>query len=306
MSRRRKGEDIHGWLLLDKPLEMSSAQAVAKVKWLFNANKAGHAGTLDPLASGMLPIALGEATKTVPFIMDGRKVYSFTARWGAETTTDDLEGTVTRESPLRPSAAEIEAVLPRFVGTITQVPPAFSAIKRDGKPAYELARAGEDVVMEPRQVEIFSLKMVYSDAEETQFEVLCGKGTYVRALARDLGRALGGAAHVSRLRREQVGPFARESMIPLEKLVDLAHKDPGREAIFSALRPLQTALDDIPALALSEVDAARLLHGQPVHLNGRPMGVTSGDVVLAMRDDVPVALAHFTGTSLEPRRVFNL
>lgn len=301
MARRRKGEPVHGWVLLDKPLGLSSAGAVARVKHLFNAAKAGHAGTLDPLATGMLPIALGEATKTVPFIMDGRKTYAFTARFGFETTTDDLEGTPTRTSQYCPDRAEILKILPQFIGRISQVPPAFSAIKKDGERAYELARAGENVELAPREVEIHALTLVGLEGMEARFEVTCGKGTYVRALARDMARALGGAAHVASLRREDVGPFRRENMIPLDKLADLAHKGAGPEGPISALRPLQTALDDIPALALSEADAARLLHGQPIAA-GRGMAGTA----LATLAGKPVALVEANGPFLEPRRVFNL
>lgn len=304
MARHRKGDAVHGWVLLDKPLGLSSAGAVARVKRLFNANKAGHAGTLDPLATGMLPIALGEATKTVPFIMDGAKVYSFTARWGSETTTDDLEGTITHTSENRPSKPQIEAVLPRFLGVISQMPPAFSAIKKDGVRAYELARAGENVELEPRNVEIFALKLVESTQDDARFEVLCGKGTYVRALARDIARALETRAHVSLLRREDVGPFKREHMILLENLSDLAHKAPGGNAIHSALRPLETALDDIPALALNEAHAARLLHGQSVIL--AEAFETKAGTVLVTCGAKPVALAELNGSVLEPRRVFNL
>jgi tRNA pseudouridine55 synthase len=304
VARHRKGDAVHGWVLLDKPLGLSSAGAVARVKRIFNANKAGHAGTLDPLATGMLPIALGEATKTVPFIMDGAKVYSFTARWGAETTTDDLEGTITQTSQKRPTDAEIDAILPQFLGTISQLPPAFSAIKKDGVRAYELARAGENVELEPRNVEIFALKRVDSSPDEARFEVRCGKGTYVRALARDIARALGTAAHVSGLRREDVGPFRREHMILLENLADLAHKAPGGNAILSALHPLETALDDIPALALSQAHAARLLHGQTVILTGS-LEIKAGTVLVTCGTK-PVALAELNGSVLEPRRVFNL
>ena len=301
MARRRKGEPIHGWILLDKPLEMSSAQAVARVKHLFHAAKAGHAGTLDPLATGMLPIALGEATKTVPFIMDGRKTYSFTLHFGHETTTDDAEGTPTRQVEKIPQPSEIINELPNFQGQIQQIPPAFSAIKKNGERAYELARAGENVELEPRQVEVYELKFLNLEGQKAQFEVLCGKGTYVRALGRDLARALGAAGHITSLRREDVGPFRRESMISLEKLTDLAHKTTGPEGLNSALRPLQTALDDIPALALSEVDAARLAQGQSIR-----SGTVHQGTMLAMLADKPVALVEANGMNLEPRRVFNL
>jgi tRNA pseudouridine55 synthase len=303
VARHRKGDPVHGWVLLDKPLGLSSATAVAKVKRLFHAAKAGHAGTLDPLATGMLPIALGEATKTVPFIMDGRKTYAFTARFGHETTTDDLEGSPSSYSEYIPQASEIEALLPHFIGKQSQIPPAFSAIKKNGLPAYEIARAGGTIVMEPREVEIFSLKLMDVRTGEADFEVACGKGTYVRALARDLARALGAAAHVSRLRREDVGPFRRENMILLENLTDLAHKAPGPEGLFTTLRPLETALDDIPALALSEAEAARLTSGQSVPWHEKALHQTD---VLALQAGKPIAIARFNGAFLEPKRVFNL
>jgi tRNA pseudouridine55 synthase len=301
MARGRKGDPVHGWILLDKPLELSSAQAVARVKRIFNAAKAGHAGTLDPLATGMLPIALGEATKTVPFIMDGKKTYGFTLRFGHETRTDDLEGTPTLYAEKIPQPNEIIDILPKFLGQIEQTPPIYSAIKKNGERAYELARNGEDIELAARQVEIYALKFLGLKGADAQFEVTCGKGTYVRALGRDMARALGSAGHIASLRREDVGPFRRESMISLVKLNDLAHKSPGPEGLFSVLRPLQTALDDIPALALSEAQAERLIHGQSISNGGAYAGT-----LLTMFADKPVALVEANGNVLEPRRVFNL
>ena len=216
MARRKKGLDTSGWIIFDKPLEMTSTQAVGKLKWLFNANKAGHAGTLDPLATGLLPIALGEATKTVPFVMDGEKVYRFTVKFGEETNTDDTEGEVTQTSSHRPTDAEIEAVLPDFTGEIMQVPPAFSAIKINGERAYDKARSGEDVVLEPRPISVHSLTLIERiDEDSALFEAECGKGTYVRALARDMARKLGTYCHVTALIRVAVGPFEEEDMISL-------------------------------------------------------------------------------------------
>ncbi|HEX5932976.1 MAG TPA: tRNA pseudouridine(55) synthase TruB, partial [Pseudorhizobium sp.] len=189
--RKPKGRAVSGWLILDKPVDFGSTEAVSKIKWLFNAQKCGHAGTLDPLASGMLPIALGDATKTVPYVMDGRKVYEFTVTWGEERLTDDLEGAVTRSSDRRPAEEEIRALLPNYTGTINQVPPQFSAIKIAGERAYDLAREGEVVEIPSREVEIHRLTLLGSpDADTAHFEVECGKGTYVRALARDFGRDL--------------------------------------------------------------------------------------------------------------------
>ena len=199
---------ISGWIALDKPYGMTSTQAVGKVRWLFNAEKAGHGGTLDPLATGLLPIALGEATKTVQWAMDGRKTYRFTATWGAETNTDDLEGQITQRSDKRPDQAEIEALLPRFIGTIMQAPPAFSAIKIDGERAYDLARAGEVVEIKQREVHVEALKLLETTEDKADFEINCGKGTYIRSLARDMGRILGCFAHVSALRRTQVGALS--------------------------------------------------------------------------------------------------
>ena len=220
--RKPKGRAVSGWLILDKPLDFGSTEAVSKIKWLFNAQKAGHAGTLDPLASGMLPIALGDATKTVPYVMDGRKIYEFTVTWGEQRSTDDLEGEVIASSDIRPTKDAIAALLPKYTGTISQIPPQFSAIKIDGARAYDLARDGEAVEIPAREVEIYRINLVgCPDAHTAHFEVECGKGTYVRALARDFGIELGCYGHISDLRRTFVAPFAEESMVPLEALVAL-------------------------------------------------------------------------------------
>src|ERR671920_275097 len=215
---RPKKRDVNGWIILDKGVGMTSTHAVAVVKRGLSAKKAGHAGTLDPLASGILPIALGEATKTVPFIMDGRKSYVFTVAWGAETNTDDAEGEVVARTDTLPSPAEIEALLPRFTGSIQQVPPRFSAIKIKGERAYDLARDGEAPELTARTVQIDRLAIVAHHADRTIFEADCGKGTYVRALARDLGRALGCLGHVSALRRTRVGPFAEDDAVRIADL----------------------------------------------------------------------------------------
>ena len=207
MSRRKKGNPVHGWVVLDKPLGMTSTQAVGAVRRLFDAQKAGHAGTLDPLATGILPIALGEATKTVPFAVDGEKAYRFTVRFGIETDTDDAEGQIVRTSEKLPTAQEIASILADFTGEISQVPPTFSAIKVEGNRAYDLARSGEDVVLEPRWIVVEDLRLIDMTDGAAVLEAECGKGTYVRALARDMGRALGSAAHVINLRRTRVGAF---------------------------------------------------------------------------------------------------
>ncbi|RVC05642.1 tRNA pseudouridine(55) synthase TruB, partial [Mesorhizobium sp. M7A.F.Ca.CA.002.15.2.1] len=220
MARRgkKKGRPISGWLILDKPVGMGSTEAVSKIKWLFQAEKAGHAGTLDPLASGMLPIALGEATKTVPYVQDGAKIYRFTVAWGQERSTDDLEGPVTKESDLRPSEAQVLALLPKYTGVIMQTPPQFSAIKIAGERAYDLARDGATVDIPAREIEIGRLDVVEHGADHTVFEVECGKGTYVRSLARDMGRDIGCFGHISELRRVEVEPFTSEDFVTIAEL----------------------------------------------------------------------------------------
>src|SRR5205085_5248372 len=279
-QRKREKRDVHGWIILDKPVGMTSTHAVAIIKRLFTAKRAGHAGTLDPLASGILPLALGEATKTVPFVMDGRKRYRFSVRWGEERDTDDAEGKVVAASEARPGADAINACLPAFTGTIAQVPPKFSAIKIEGERAYDLAREGQEVVLEARPVESHDLTLVETpDADTAIFEAECGKGTYVRALARDIGRVLGCLGHVSALRRTQVGPFAENDMISLAELEALCQKAAaGEGSLADALLPVETALDDIPAVAVSRADAARLQRGQAVLLRGRDAPIFRGTV----------------------------
>jgi tRNA pseudouridine55 synthase len=301
MARRQKGSPVHGWVVFDKPQGMNSTKAVARVKRLFDAAKAGHAGTLDPLATGVLPIALGEATKTVPFVMEGAKEYRFTMRFGAETDTDDADGQVTATSEKRPSRSEIEALLPRFTGEIEQVPPRYSAIKVDGARAYDLAREAEAFELAPRRVLIESLRVIdWPDADHCVLEARCGKGTYVRALARDLGRALGTLAHVSTLRRTRVGPVGEEQAVPLKHLEDLAESGALREA----LKPVETALRDLPAVPVSTSDAARLRQGQAVLMRGRDAPILRGSVYAISRG-APVALCETEGGELKPRRIFN-
>jgi tRNA pseudouridine55 synthase len=303
---KTKRTPVHGWLILDKPHGMTSTQAVGKVRFLFNAEKAGHGGTLDPLATGLLPIALGEATKTVSYAMDGRKVYRFTARWGEERTTDDLEGAVSATSDHRPSREEVESILPRFTGEIMQAPPAFSAIKVDGERAYDLARAGEAVELAERPILIEALTLVdIPDPDHATFEVACGKGTYIRSLARDMGRSLGTAAHVTMLRRVAVGPFTETHMISLENLVELGHKAPGGDAKTGALLPIETVLDGIPALAIDEEQARRLKLGQAVLLRGANAPIAE-DAVLVMSGAKPLGIGTIVQGSLKPKRLFNL
>jgi tRNA pseudouridine55 synthase len=304
---KRDKRDVHGWVILDKPVGITSTHAVGVVKHLFKARRAGHAGTLDPLASGALPIALGEATKTVPFVMDGRKRYRFTIRWGEERDTDDAEGRVTAAEARRPTADAIRALLPAFTGVIEQVPPRYSAIKVEGERAYDLARDGEAVELRARPVEIARLVLErMDDPDHAVLAAECGKGTYVRALARDLGRRLGCFGHVSALRRLAVGPFGEESMILLEDLQALCHRAAAGEAsLAEALMPVETALDDIPALAISRADAARLQNGQAVLMRGRDAPVMHGPVSVTVAGRL-LALAEVDRGEIVPKRVFNL
>jgi tRNA pseudouridine55 synthase len=319
MSRRRKGSPVHGWVVLDKPAGITSTQAVARVRRLFDASKAGHAGTLDPLATGVLAIALGEATKTVPYVMEGEKLYRFTARWGEATDTDDSQGKVVASSDKRPSRDQIEAALPRFVGEIMQVPPQYSAIKVAGDRAYDLAREGEEFELEARPILISDVTLTEQpDADHSVFEMRCGKGSYVRAWVRDLAVALGTVGHVASLRRLKVGAFDIEAAISLEKLEALSHSP----AALEHLMPIATALDGIPALAVTGPDSVRLRSGNSIllrapHLarlreaqnirgeadaNTDLQGLT---VFLSTARGEPVALAELTQGELRPFRVFN-
>jgi tRNA pseudouridine55 synthase len=305
---RRPKRDVDGWVVLDKPIGMTSTHAVAVVKRAFSAKKAGHAGTLDPLASGVLPIALGEATKTVPFVMDGRKTYRFTVRWGVETDTDDAEGRPVAESEVRPGADAIRAALPQFTGALMQMPPRFSAIKIAGERAYDLARAGEEVTLAPRPVDIGSLELIeQTDPDQAVFAAECGKGTYVRALARDLGRALGTFGHVVALRRTAVGPFPEASAVGVADLPEAPDpqappRDP--QPVSPALQPIAMGLTNVPGLSVSRADAGRLARGQPVLLRGRDAPVGSGWMAVSTEGQL-VALAEIVEGELCPRRIFN-
>jgi tRNA pseudouridine55 synthase len=311
MARRKKGRRVHGWLTFDKPMHMTSTQAVGIVKRLFNAQKVGHAGTLDPLATGILPIALGEATKTVPFTVDSTKAYTFTVRWGIETSTDDTEGEPTRTSDKRPDLVEIEACLAQFRGAIAQVPPQFSAVKIAGQRAYDLARDGEQVSLEAREVLIERLEIAddteevarpdATDAATTTFEAVCGKGTYVRSLARDIGRALGCFGHITQLRRTAVGPFTLDEAVTLEELEQLAE---GR-TLDEALQPVESALSDVLHVPVSGADAARLQRGQAVILRGRDAPIISG-LGYATHKGTLLALVEMARGEIRPTRVFNL
>jgi tRNA pseudouridine55 synthase len=303
MARSKKGSAVHGWVVLDKPVGMTSTQAVGAVRRLFDAQKAGHAGTLDPLATGILPIALGEATKTVLFAVDGEKAYRFTVLFGAETDTDDAEGRIVRTSDALPSAADIEAVLGRFIGTISQVPPSYSAIKVDGNRAYDLARSGEEVVLEARPVLIEELRLVdMPDRSSAVFEAECGKGTYVRALARDMGRTLGSAAHVIALRRTRVGSFDEEMSVGLEELRAAAQAGPAQ--LGQHLHPVEAALQALPGLSVGPGDAASLARGQSVLVRGRDAPVLNGPAYAHFKGRI-LALGELEKGAFRPTRVFN-
>ncbi len=331
-QRKKKGRPVSGWLILDKPAGMGSTEAVSKIKWLYGAEKAGHAGTLDPLASGMLPIALGEATKTVPYVMDGTKVYRFTAKWGEERATDDTEGEVTATSDERPSREAVEALLANYTGVISQVPPQFSAIKIAGERAYDIARDGEAVDIPAREVEIDSIVITAHDGETTTFEVECGKGTYVRALARDMGRDLGCHGHVSDLRRLEVDPFSADDLVPFD-VIDAAvaeaeaeapmppRRERGEEvpeaekaaafaakqARFARLDPLLadtgSALDCLPRVDISSQQASRLRLGNPVVLTGRDAPVAEAEAC-AFEKGKLVAIGEVAYGQFKPKRVF--
>jgi tRNA pseudouridine55 synthase len=316
MARKRKGRAVSGWVVLDKPYNLGSTQAVSRVRRLYEAQKAGHAGTLDPLATGILPIALGEATKTVPFLMDADKAYVFMIEWGATTTTLDREGEITARSDVRPSPEAVAEALKSFVGEIQQVPPIYSAIKVDGERAYDLAREGVEVELKARTVVIHSAAVTGApDADHVELTIECGKGTYVRSIVRDIAEILGTCAHVSALRRTRVGPFTEAGAIPLENLEELVHKGAGSEALL----PVETALDDIPALAVTTEDAFRLKQGRSIVLLPRQVetlrplltprtigGQDASRIVLATSGGQATALCEMRAGQLSPTRVFHL
>lgn len=303
MARRKQGKAVSGWLILDKPAGMTSTQAVGAVRHLFDARKAGHAGTLDPLATGILPIALGEATKTVPYAVEGEKGYRFTVRWGVETDTDDAEGRTVSANDSRPDPGAIEALLPQFTGEILQTPPAYSAIKIDGARAYDLARAGEVVELEARPVCIDMLKLVESPSADTAvFEARCGKGTYVRAIARDMGRALGCLGHVIALRRTRVASFLEADAVPMEALRAAAEE--GEAAALHLLLPVEAALSELAVLNVGQSDAARLLRGQAVLIRGRDAPTATGPTYATCKGHL-IAVGRIERGELHPHRVFN-
>ncbi len=306
--RRKKGRPVSGWLIIDKAYDFGSTEAVSKAKWLFQAQKAGHAGTLDPLATGVLPIAFGEATKTAAYVMDAQKHYRFTARWGEARATDDAEGAVVATSDKRPSRDETEAALPAFVGEIEQVPPQFSAIKVGGERAYDIARDGEEVKLNSRQVMIYDLKLIdMPSADEAVFEALTGKGAYVRALVRDLARALGTEGYVAELRRLAVGPLRAEdgvTLAELEAMETLEERD-------SVLLPIIDALSGMRQAAVDGPQADKLRRGQPAVISPAIAKGVRGEIagpvegVLAVMHDEAVAICELDGLKLKPTRVFN-
>lgn len=294
---KRRGQPITGWVVLDKPLGLSSAAAVGTVRRLFDAAKAGHGGTLDPLATGVLPIALGEATKTMSMVLEGDKAYRFTLTFGESRNTDDSEGIIVATSPVRPAASAIQAVIPRFTGAVEQVPPVYSAIRVGGERSYARARAGEAVELAPRTVMIDRLELLFVEGETAHFAVECGKGTYIRSLARDLAQALGSVGYMSALRRTKAGRFTEKAAFSLDSLEALRHS----ARLAEALLPLSAVLDDIPALALGDDDAHRLRCGQRIRVSGSTQGI-----VFVTADGKPVALARVEAGVAEPIRVFNL
>ena len=301
MARRKKGRPVHGWLVIDKPQGMTSSAVVNKAKWAFDAQKAGHAGTLDPEATGVLAIAFGEATKTVPYVTDSMKAYRFTVRLGQATNTDDAEGEVIAESDLRPSAEDIRAALPAFTGDIMQVPPQYSAVKVDGERAYKRARDGEEMELAARPLFVESLELVdMPDADHAVLEMVCGKGGYVRSIARDLGQVLGCYGHVVQLRRVWAGPFEIEDSIPFEKLDEMA-KD---RALDEFLLPLEAGLNDLEELHCTPGGAARLRNGNPGMVIASD--VEYGEECWASLDGVPVAIGVYKAGELHPNRVFVL
>jgi tRNA pseudouridine55 synthase len=297
---KRPKRAISGWVVLDKPFDMTSTQAVGKVRWLFGAAKAGHAGTLDPLATGILPIALGEATKAVPQVQDGTKVYRFAILWGAATTTDDAEGSVVATSDVRPDAAALQAVLPAFTGLIMQRPPIYSALKIDGERAYDLARAGEVVELQPRQISVDALRLVEHGTEQSILEVTCGKGTYVRSLARDIAEALGTRGHVGLLHRAAVGPFHDAAAVTIDML-EQAAEGAERDAM---LAPVAAGFGDLPEIRLDPGQASAVRHGNPVLLTGPRAPAQLDECWASFKGDV-IATGWVEHGQFRPRRVFN-
>ena len=293
-------KQIDGWLVIDKPLNIGSTDVVSKIKWSLSPTKIGHAGTLDPLASGVLPIALGHATKLIPFVMDGTKIYDFQITWGAETETDDKEGQITKTSDKRPTEKEVRAILPEFIGTIEQVPPAYSALKVDGKRAYDLARSGQEVNLKPRAIHIKELYLLRFGSDCADFRVVCGKGTYVRSLGRDIGRKLGCLGYISQLRRVACGPFH------LEQATDIHVFDDKKEGV--DVLPIDMALAHMPMLNCPETIATRLKQGQRLRLKDvMPFlsgSVQDGDIIRIIFESSLIGLARIQSGVIHPYRMF--
>ncbi|MEM7661501.1 MAG: tRNA pseudouridine(55) synthase TruB [Pseudomonadota bacterium] len=312
-NRKRKGDPVHGWLCLDKPLEMTSTQAVSALKRLFNAQKVGHGGTLDPLATGILPIAFGNATKTVAWAMDADKDYVFTVTWGVSTASYDAEGVEIARSDVRPEKSAIEAALPAFLGNIEQVPPKFSAIKVDGQRAYDLARDGEDFELEARPVTVHDAKIVsVEEGVSATFNVRSGKGFYVRAMARDIAHALGTEGHITHLRRTRVGVFDENNAVKLSELEAL-HEAGDKDGLMAMLAPIETALSDIPLVDISAHDAGQIFNGQGVLLmphvvehwkENRASNPEDDRLAVAMDGDRAIALGEVRAGRFQPVRVF--
>lgn len=296
-QKKRVKRDLSGWLVFSKPYDMSSTEAVGKLRWLFGAKKAGHAGTLDPLATGLLPIAFGEATKTVPYVQDGTKVYRFDIVWGAATTTDDAEGEITETSDHRAKLADIHAILPEFHGILTQVPPMFAAIKIGGERAYDLARAGEKPVMPPRQVEIERFELLEHGEQRSSFSVTCAKGTYVRALARDLAERLGTRGHVGALHRARVGSFVDGDATDLQTIENATLSE--RDAF---LLPVSAGLGALPEIHVDAQQALTIRRGNPVLLTGRDAPVALDEAWASLRGEA-VAVGVVERGQFQPRRV---
>jgi tRNA pseudouridine55 synthase len=295
---RKKGREVNGWLIVDKPAGVTSTAVVAKVRWALDAKKAGHAGTLDPDATGVLAVALGEATKTVPIITDALKCYDFLVNWGSETATDDASGDVVKTTDARPTEAQVQDALAAFRGEIMQVPPAYSAVKVDGERAYDLAREGIEMELAARPLWVESLKLLEAGLDTARLEMVCGKGGYVRSIARDLGRALGCLGHVAHLRRTWSGPFEAENGVTFEK-VDRE----GQEWLESQILPLETGLADLPMVRATTEGAIRIRNGNPGEVTN---GAEWGELVWVSDATGPVCIGRYQGGMVQPERVFNL
>ena len=317
MGRKKKGDPIHGWINFNKPVGMTSTQAVGKIRYALNAQKVGHGGTLDPLASGVLPIALGEATKTVNYIQDAIKTYEFTVTWGEQLTTDDAEGEALHTSDVRPTQEQITAILPQFIGDIEQLPPQFSAIKIDGERAYDIARDGEHADIKPRQTYIENLEIIEHTGDTTSFKCICGKGTYIRSLARDMGQILECYGYISALKRTKVGVLELENAISLDIFEEMIDNPTQEKDLNGLVLPLQTVLDDIPVLAFKDKEASLLKNGNGISFLSKPdlarleaIGIDwkSDDITtaLATYDDTALAMIDINGAKIQPVRVFNI